>query len=108
ALRQLRLVLEYLGQHRYPGAELRLRLNRPLVGELGRARPQHLANGVACNPQLARNALDPLAVLKVLEPDPRDRLHARHPPTSPGPQERSSAKLQRGGSDWTRKPRLRG
>jgi hypothetical protein len=63
-LRQLGLQFENLGQHRQPGAEPRLRLNRALVGELGRTRSQNLANRIARNPQLARNALDPLAVPK--------------------------------------------
>ena len=45
--------------------------------------------------------IDPLAVLKMLEPDPRNRLHARHPPDpspkSPPPPSRPG---QRGCACW--------
>ena len=75
--------LQDAGQRLHPGPELPLRLNLALVGELGRAGSEHLADRVARNAQLARDPLDPLAVLEMLETDPTNRLHTRHPRTLP-------------------------
>src|SRR3984957_18261949 len=83
APRKLVFGLENRRQRLDPGSQFTLRLNLPSVDELGRARAQDLAHRVARYPKLPRNPLDPLAVLKMLEPDPRNRLHTRHPPTLP-------------------------
>ena len=83
APRQFALRLQDRRQRLHPGAQLALRLNRPLVDELCGARAQDLADRVARDPQLPRDPLDPLAVLEMLKPDPRDRLHTSHPQIPP-------------------------
>lgn len=70
-------------QHVDPGAQLEKRLRLALVDELRLPGPQHLALRVARNPKLSGDPLNALAVLKLLETHPRDRLHTLHPRSLP-------------------------
>ena len=91
---QLGLGLQDRGQDRHERPELGLGLDLALVGEGGGVRAQHPAHRVARDPELAGDALDPFAVLVVLEPDPRDRLHTRHPPPLRSPPERAFTQVE--------------
>ena len=96
-------------QLRAPGPYLRLRLNLPLILERRRARAQHLAHRVPRDVQLAGDLLDRLPADRKLAPDPRNRIHALHPPPAhPKPGRAVSPKPAQGGQSWTPIPRLTG
>ncbi len=58
---------------------LRQRLSGPLIGELRRTGPDHLAHRVPRYSQLPADLLDRLLVLKIRPPDLRYRLYDQHP-----------------------------
>lgn len=62
-----------------PRTNLGKRLRLPLVAELGRIRPEHLAHDLALQHQLATDGLDRLALDKICPADLRNRLHDQHP-----------------------------
>jgi hypothetical protein len=70
---------QHLVERVFPGANLRLRLDGPLVGMLGHPRPDHLAHRVPRHPQIPADLLDALLLLKIRPPDLRDRHHNQHP-----------------------------
>ena len=81
--RRLRLVgSQQPIQLRLPAPQLRQRLDLARVGELGGTRAQHFAHRVARDVQLPDDLLDRLAPHEKLAPDPRNRVHALHPPTT--------------------------
>src|SRR6187200_2205395 len=65
-----------------PSSELRSRLDLTLVFEGSLARPQHLAHRIPGHPQVPGDLLDRLALEKMLTPNPTDRLHRQHSPTT--------------------------
>src|SRR5512143_4336259 len=65
-----------------PRPELGPRLDLALILEGGGPGPQHPAHGVARHLEVAGDLLDPLALDVILPPDPADRLHNQHPPTT--------------------------
>src|SRR5688572_20634499 len=64
-----------------PTPERRQRLDLAPIGELHRTRAQHLAHRVARDVQLPDELLDRLAPHEEFAPDPRNCVHALHPPT---------------------------
>src|SRR6056297_2325323 len=72
-----------LGEHSVklfaPGAELRLRLNAALIGELSSTGSDYLPDGLARHAQVPADPLDRPAFLKIPTPDLRNRLHNQHP-----------------------------
>ena len=74
-----RIHRQHLVEQVFPGSDLRQRLNGPLIGELRRTGPDHLAHSVPRYSQLPADLLDRLLVLKIRPPDLRYRLHDQHP-----------------------------
>jgi hypothetical protein len=68
-----------------PGPDLRLRLNLALVVERRRLGPQDLAHRVARNVQVPADLLDRPAPHEELAANPRNRVHALHPPPAHPP-----------------------
>jgi len=66
-----------------PSSQLRPRLDGALVFERRLPGSQHLADRVPGHPEVPRNLPDRLALDEVLAPNPRNRLHDQHPPTTP-------------------------
>ena len=67
----------------FPGPNLRLWLDPPLMGEFRHTGSDHLAHSVPRYPKLSANLLDWLLILKVHPTDLRNRLHNQHPALCP-------------------------
>src|SRR5215210_2503072 len=88
---------------RPPAPQPRQWLDLPLIAERRLAGPQHLANRVAGDLQVADDLLDRSALDEELAPYPRNRLHDQHPPpTVPAPGTASIASSH-GGQNCTPK-----
>jgi hypothetical protein len=82
-----------------PPPELRLGLHAALVFERRLTRAQDLAHRIPGDVQLPRDLPDRPAAHKVLAANPRDRVHALHPPaTRPETRTGSLCETRRGGS----------
>lgn len=66
-----------------PGADLRLRPDRPIIAELRRAGTDRLPDRVPRNAKLPADLPDRLPILEIRPPDLRNRLHNQLPKRAP-------------------------
>src|SRR6266481_2421974 len=78
-----RIAFQQFVERSCPSTQLGSWLDVALVLERGLPRPQHLADRVPGHPEVPCDLLDRLALDEVLTPNPRNRLHDQHPPTTP-------------------------
>ena len=80
--RQLRFLLQDLGQNLDPLAQLRRGLHTTLVLELGRLAADHLAHRRARHRQRPHDLLDRPMLIEIGPPYLPDNVHANHPPNT--------------------------
>src|SRR5438094_867962 len=92
-----------------PPAQLRPRLDVPVVRERRRPRPHHLADRIPRHAEIPSDLLDRLALEKIFTPNPANRLHRQHPPLPASDPTRAAHHASwQGGQLWTPIPPIRG
>src|SRR5207244_10239327 len=92
-----------------PPAQLRARLDVPVVRERRRPRPHHLADRIPRHAEIPSDLLDRLALEKIFTPNPANRLHRQHPPLPASDPTRAAHHASwQGGQLWTPIPPIRG
>ena len=79
----LRILGQHLIQNRTPWINLRSGLGGPVIAELRRPGPHHLAHRVPRHPKLPADRFDRLALDEIRAPDLLNRLHNQHPRLAP-------------------------
>ena len=98
-----RIARQQLVEFCCPSAQLRSRLDLTFVLERRLSRPQHLADRVPGHLQVPGDLLDRLALEEMLAPNPPNRLHCQHSPTTRFESKRAAHQAQWEGVNFGRR-----